>query len=176
MRLLRTAPFVLLFLSGAANSQSHCGVGETDYFSCETSTKRKVASICGNIREEENTATSWLQYRFGRLEKIELIYPNNKSGSLKKFEANNFIKYGTVSIRFINGDALFDLTVSTDHEVDGEKIAGSSGITVTLNKDRYFNIPCKKVTADRLTSLAMELERRNGQTDFLYQFLNRPPK
>ena len=53
-----------------------CKPRENVYFSCTVSSTGKVISLCGNsLNDVENF---WLQYRFGTVENIELIYPQKK--------------------------------------------------------------------------------------------------
>ena len=73
----------LSFESAATDSKSHCAANEKIYFSCNLVQSQKVVSLCGGSSESDRI--SWLQYRFGKIGKPEMVYPQNKNGSLEKF-------------------------------------------------------------------------------------------
>lgn len=57
------------------SSETLCHPKETVYFSCSVTSKR-IVSLCGNSLEPKEQF--WLQYRFGRPGKLELVYPKDK--------------------------------------------------------------------------------------------------
>lgn len=166
----------LLLFPSVAFSQTHCAKNEIDYFSCTTSAKGKVLSICGNIRNEGISNDSWVQYRFGPVDRAELTYPEKKLGSVKKFEGTYFVKYDAVSLNFITGEAFYNVDLWYDREVEGNKVPKYGGVSVTLSESRYIKIPCQSVDPDRyfsnLMHLANMLREHNGNTDFQSQFFS----
>lgn len=59
-----------------------CLANETNYFSCKIKNSPGIVSLCGN---SESETRRWLQYRFGRASKLELVYPVSKRDSVGKF-------------------------------------------------------------------------------------------
>jgi hypothetical protein len=75
-----------LFANAAmAAPPTHCGSKERAYFSCTVVGSKKVASLCGKPNAHEGT---WFQYRFGVLQRPEMVYPKQKEGSSEKFFAH----------------------------------------------------------------------------------------
>jgi hypothetical protein len=66
----------------SAMAETLCAQKETVFFSCHVS-PTKILSVCGNLSKEP-----YLQYRFGKLQNIELVFPSSKEDSLSKFEFN----------------------------------------------------------------------------------------
>lgn len=73
-----------------AVAPSLCTAGETVYFSCQAR-NGKMISLCGKVFEKsrlgrlEEADDPWLQYRFGRPQALELVYPQSKPDSLRRF-------------------------------------------------------------------------------------------
>ncbi len=158
-------------------SQTHCGKGEVDYFSCQIVGNEKVVSICGSVADSDNNADSWLQYRFGRIGKIELKYPAEKKNSVSKFEGNWFNRYNVVDLRFINGQAIYNVALNDRYGGDGEAPARKSAsgeVNVEVGKLKPISLACKHANARKyyrlFTDLAAELRQRNGATDIVYEF------
>jgi len=181
MRTTLAAILCVLSIPLFAHAQTHCRKGEVDFFSCPVSEKKKVMSICGNIREtDEISKDSWVQYRYGRIGRVELIYPTEKDGSPTKFEGNDFVKFSDKLLFFINGKILYEIGVFPEEEWDDgkERIVKkrTAGVTVFLNKTQYVNIECQKVDLDkylqRLSYLIRRLREHNGNTDFKGHFFN----
>jgi hypothetical protein len=61
----------LTCLSAYAEGKSHCSAREKSIWSC--STKRKTYELCAS--QDLGKTTGYLQYRAGRIGKIELVYP-----------------------------------------------------------------------------------------------------
>ena len=67
-----------LLASPPARADSLCQPGEVDYFSCRLEKRKKIVSFCGS--PEPALLDSYIQYRFGKPDKIELITPAEKYG------------------------------------------------------------------------------------------------
>ena len=76
--ILRRLNFIVVFaiFCGNATAETLCKQGETVYFSCHTG-KEKIISLCGNSKS--NSDNFWLQYRYGKYNRIELEYPNKRT-------------------------------------------------------------------------------------------------
>lgn len=170
-----------LFVPLVVSGETHCVEGEIDYFSCPVSTQGKVMSICGNIGEADDISiNSWVQYRFGRIGRVELAYPPEKNGSPEKFEGQDFVRFGDKLLLFINGKTLYEIGVSPEEEwYDGKETVfkkRSAGITVFLSRTRYLSINCNKVDLEqylgRLGYLTRRLREHNGPIDLKGRFFD----
>ncbi len=165
--------FLLLLFSSLSFSQTLCLKHETDFFSCVT-TNNKIISICGEISSNDST-NDWLQYRFGRQEHIELIYPEPKAGSISKFEGNTFNRYNVIDLRFINSRNAY--SVSLNGPYDGDEAAvrssASAGVNIKLKSKKRVSISCSAIDSkkyyDRFENLNNELRFRNGDTDIFFK-------
>ena len=88
------ASIVLLIMAQSTfAAESLCHQGETTFFSC-TVKGGKIVSLCGEgftLDSYSNYVAdfdSWLQYRFGLPEKIEISFPSRRRNSLEKFQGN----------------------------------------------------------------------------------------
>lgn len=173
---------VTLMLPCVCISQTLCRQGEIDYFSCETTASQKIVSVCGNIADGKIDSDSWLQYRFGKKDAIELSYPAKISDSIEKFEGNYFSRYNVVDLRFISERTLYGVELNHTYagEEDQQRSKPSGGVTVELGKNRHVSIACTKVDARKYFRLFSDLNTllrsHNGETDFLYHFHNHVSK
>ena len=90
--MLRTfAIQLLVFISSNVYAATHCLPLEFVYFSCKIKGTSNVASLCSNQADVRGDVPKdmWLQYRFGRVGHIKLIYPKNKKGSLSLFQGEH---------------------------------------------------------------------------------------
>ncbi len=94
-----------------------CNSGSVALFSCEAAKSRKFIELCAP--SPLDAKSGYLLYRFGSLDKdgeekmVELEYPTERVGSLKRFFAATYT-YGSVytqSVRFVSGN--FGYTVFT---------------------------------------------------------------
>jgi hypothetical protein len=111
---LRLAGMALVIHLPAAHSQTHCGRGEDTEFSCKIKGSAKLASLCSGDLDSGQPDERWLQYRFGVPGKIELRYPEQKAGSLQRFEGVYYSKYDYLSYNFASGEALYEIQLSEE--------------------------------------------------------------
>src|SRR5258705_13278099 len=74
-------------ISGEASSLapiSLCVKGEKVVFSCRVKRSNKIVSLCSSAKLTKNAG--YLQYRFGVPGKTELVFPKDRSQSLKLFK------------------------------------------------------------------------------------------
>ncbi|HJV87498.1 MAG TPA: hypothetical protein VJ698_18660 [Noviherbaspirillum sp.] len=95
-----------IFLSSTLYAQSLCTESEKAIFSFKETRSRKFMSIC------EGSSASYLTYRFGTKEKIELQYPGQlDEHAWKKFEFSGIRRgggkenagFGAYTLTFVNG-------------------------------------------------------------------------
>jgi hypothetical protein len=94
-----------------------CDNGAVSLFGCDASRSRKFIELCAP--SPLDAESGYLVYRFGSLDEdgretaLELEYPAERSGSLKRFYAATYTRAGvyTQSVRFVSGN--FGYTVFT---------------------------------------------------------------
>jgi len=104
----------LVLISAGAQA---CDGGAVALFACEVAKSRKFIELCAP--SPLDAQSGYLVYRFGSLDEqgnektVELEYPADRSGSLKRFYAATYTRAGvyTQSVRFVSGK--FDYTVFT---------------------------------------------------------------
>jgi hypothetical protein len=136
MRKIVLATF--FFVSIGAQGGTLCSPGETNIFSCEIG--KKILSVCGSA--DLDSDKGWMQYRFGNLEKLDLIHPEKKEHPKKEFKSNRLFSSVEQSLvqelQFKRSNTAY--TVYTQ-DIKGKKEAG---VVVTLNlKD--INLKCKNL-------------------------------
>ncbi len=123
--------------SGHAGAAGHCDKGEVTYFSCKLSHSAKVVSLCGGRLTDPATqavdpqrlSTMWLQYRFGKANTLELVFPSQVNGSLSRFkgEYHTGQSVSSSTVIFSNGNATYTVGTSfsalTSIGFDGVDIA-----------------------------------------------------
>jgi len=123
--LVRCGCFALLAIVSSAACA--CPSDSFALFSCDAAGSRKFIELCAPSPVD---ASGFLLYRFGSLDKegsekaIELEYPTQLAGSLKRFHAATYTHRGiyTQSVRFVSGD--HDYTVFTRAQGSRELDAG----------------------------------------------------
>ena len=127
------AIFLVSLYAGASYADSHCVKGEIDYFSCQLENS-KVVSVCGTRLKDSETYEeidgAWIQYRIGRINQIEFVFPESRTDSTTKFEGSDFHPHGeehsVLDLRFINHNALYSIAL-----VSGNRLTGS--VSAELN-------------------------------------------
>ena len=173
-RAIATTVYMLFLLPAICSAQTLCQRHEIDYFSCGTR-HGKIISVCGNISSGVINEQSWLQYRFGKSEAVELVYPTEKKGSISKFEGNTFNKYNFDDLRFINGNTFYAVTLMGLFSGEGARVRKQvSGGVYVQQGVKPTNIACLNSSVGKYQGVFSELNRvlieNNGQTDFLEQY------
>ena len=75
-------------LSSKVHAESLCKPKEVLYYSCKIAGTQKLVSLCGSDLSEPNSF--WLQYRFGRPGKLELVYPESRGKTKPLFIDSGF--------------------------------------------------------------------------------------
>lgn len=99
----------------ASTSAHACESDTVALFSCEAAKGRKYIELCA---PSPNAADDgFLEYRFGALDKdgndqsVELLYPQSRPGSLKRFYGATYSRGGvyTQSVRFMTAKASYEV-------------------------------------------------------------------
>ncbi|HJT51661.1 MAG TPA: hypothetical protein VJ734_06940 [Nitrosospira sp.] len=122
-------------------SKGLCHKSETTYFSCQTSKQRRIA-LCGSPPKT-------LQYRFGREDHPEFVFPQNASEGLEKFLFAHYARYRAdrIEIRFSNRDV--DYTIFSYLENGSH----NAGVHVTTPEGKEHEFICEDKVTLRLIEL-----------------------
>src|SRR5437764_12797484 len=99
----------LVFVCLISTAALACDSGSFPLFGCEAAKSTKFIELCAP--SPLDAQSGYLRYRFGSLDKdgndqaVELEYPTEASGSLKRFYAATYTHGGvyTQSVRFVSG-------------------------------------------------------------------------
>lgn len=134
----------MLCVSGLAiaTPPTHCTRGEITYFSCPIGSSGKVVSICGNrLTNEGFNQPARLQYRFGRLDGPELVFPTQIKGSVSRFRGEHHQGQTMNSSTVVFRSGTTEYSVRTFHSpMTG---AAFDGITVSRPNRKLVSLPCK---------------------------------
>ena len=153
------------FLAALSSTAHACASGSFPLFGCDAADSRKFIELCAP--SPLDAKSGYLLYRFGSQDKdgvetsVELEYPAESAGSLKRFYAATYTHGGlyTQSVRFVSGN--FGYTVFTRSKGMQTVAAGvdvrdrKSGKTTTIScseRPRFYIfdlkglIPCDPET------------------------------
>jgi hypothetical protein len=133
-------------LKNREQAVTHCTADEVTYFSCPVRGRGKVVSVCGG--------PGWMQYRFGPLGRLELVFPSAKSGSLQQFrgEYHYHRELGQeASVLSFNTNGV-DYAVT---QVEGD--SRFVGVVVSPGKRKTTRLPCRNDQATGNLEQALDL-------------------
>ena len=117
----------LVFLAPNVFSQEKtlCNPDEKVVFSCQIPKNKKFASLCAS--KDASLTKGYMQYRFGKSEKIEMQFPETKDPLVKNF---TYVKDKDITMetfKFLRGEFTYEL-------ISGEDNKGRTYGTVIVNK------------------------------------------
>ena len=137
----------LAFAAKAPLNASLCAADEHVYFSCQAGKGPKRIALCGQVKGG-NGVHGFLQYRFGKRENAEMVYPSSRDDSLEKFKfggaSQKLGRMESKEISFHSGS--YDYTVYTmfyplgDAESDG--YVHESGVRVAKGGKEVATVKC----------------------------------
>jgi hypothetical protein len=103
---------ILIPLKIAAAESTLCTTDEVSVFSCNTN--NRIISLCGS--KKNSGSTSYVQYRFGRPNRIELVYPEQKKPATAKTFKTRFNNYahGSTESTVSFSIGIYTYTVHSD--------------------------------------------------------------
>lgn len=152
--------------SSALTTMSHCEVNEITYFSCPLKHSLKIVSLCGGSLKVGATDEvdsdfmkhMWLQYRFGKRHKLELVFPKQASGSLSLFLGEHYQGQSASgsTVRFVNGATEY----SVGSMYSAVSSSGFEGVTVTTKGMKTTMLSCDGAPTENINfgDLVKELE------------------
>jgi hypothetical protein len=131
-----------------------CDTGDLIFFACTTKNK-KIISLCGKGTKDKPTG---VYYRFGRTNKIEMDFPENKDeSSFLKFSYDYYFRYRVKleSINFINNGYSYSIYDDYRDDDPEEKEMHDIGLVVNLigASKKIVNIKCKSGIYNSLSGI-----------------------
>ncbi|MCA0242974.1 MAG: hypothetical protein LCI02_19180 [Proteobacteria bacterium] len=153
-RPLAIAVAFVSILARAENAEpSLCSPAERVAFSCLLRNE-KIVSLCTS--PEFNETAGYLQYRYGRIDHVELEHPRTKSGTQRRFELETHRPHGIEyeSVNFSIGKFSYSVirVVSTEPDVPSW-----AGVTATDRRDaggtKVTTLKCRRSLLPGMTNL-----------------------
>ena len=115
-----------------------CKKEEKVIFNCTIKSSRKIVSVCSSL--DLDKPDSYMMYRFGKPEKVELEFPDSKINSFEKFYYSVYIrpKVTRQALRFNNRD--YEYIIEVDNEAEEEP--GTYGATISIDGPKKFGLTC----------------------------------
>jgi len=137
-----------------------CAKNERVIFSCPVKRPAKIVSLCGS--KDLASERGYLQYRFGVPEKIELEFPQSRTGTQQKFQYTHYFRaqVDLTEISFtING---YEYQITDDYNGEEKPAQISQGVSVTApGKPKDVAFSCRTKPKTDYTDLQAVLP--NGQ-------------
>ena len=128
---------------------SLCLSGEQTLFSCMVEGSR-LASLCGGGGEP----ISWLQFRLGRMDAMDMRVPQGQEGSLEAFRYGRHTRPMATQLGVKVSTGRMTVELSEDF-VDGEQ---AQGVVITAPSGAETVLPCKEPMSGGLMGLESVLE------------------
>lgn len=133
---------ISLGLPELAAGASHCTADEVQFWSC--SAKGKVYELCAS--RDLGKGTGYLQYRAGRLGKVELVFPSERSNPLGVFSYRLFNRHASLSFNI--GEYQYELIDKLIGRSEINVLKSSRGSVPTLTCERSTQTLTDTATID----------------------------
>jgi len=143
----------------AGTSNTHCASDEQTIFSCPIAHTQKVLSVCGSKRLGSNEG--FLQYRYGSVGKIELTYPQSRTGTQEKFRwvTNEHLDVTDSWLTFRNASVSYSVFSMVDHPNGMGPVTRRNGLILEGNNGISQTLKCAAPVIDHLEMLRDILEK-----------------
>lgn len=137
---------MLAFFTFPVLAGTNCQPDEIVYFSCAIKETQRVVSLCGSPGSTDESGQ--LQYRFGRVQRPELVFPSDETGSLDMFEVEwHYHAPDNISadyVSFTNGDYTYTVaSITGDGDPgQGESYTDFHGIRIEKRGKRIAELSC----------------------------------
>jgi hypothetical protein len=151
---MRYCFFILVLLSfSAIAADGLCLDREQTVFSCTTDRASKLISVCASPALDKKD--SYLQYRFGTREKIELQFPAEKNSSIPQFKFEHYFRYRVDRSELSFSIGPYRYAVFHDYEGDLEPAETREGVAVSKSgaSENEIEILCVKPAVNHLSRL-----------------------
>ena len=144
-----TAKMVIFENPEVPSVKSLCQAKEQVIWTCST-TNNKIASVCASKNLDADQG--YVQYRFGKMGKIELVLPREKVNSQNFFTYSRYTRplVTMLTLSFENNGFKYEIHVDDNSEEKPPVRMASIDIS---NGDRLSSISCKQPTYGSLMKL-----------------------
>jgi ABC-type Fe3+-hydroxamate transport system substrate-binding protein len=143
-----------LVVSGSHNSSSAssqptglqpgtlCAKNERVIFSCPVKRPARIVSLCGS--KDLTSDRGYLQYRFGVPEKVELEFPQSKTGTQQKFQYTHYFRAQVDLTEISFSSNGYEYQITDDYNGEEKPAQISQGVSVTApGKPKDVNFVCR---------------------------------
>jgi len=127
---------------------SLCAKDERIIFSCPLRKPAKIVSLCGS--KDLTNDRGYLQYRFGLPGKVELEFPQDRTGTQQKFQYTHYFRaqVDQTEISFRNNG--YEYAITDDYNGEEKPVQSIQGVSVTApGKPKEVSLQCRmKAKAD----------------------------
>lgn len=140
----------LFLVSSASGAATLCAANEKVVFSCGVARSR-IVSVC-RVPGAASGGGS-LAYRFGRIDRPELVFPSSTAASFAQFRYAHYFRaqVDRSELNFTIGATEY--SVFDDFEGDEKPATTTRGVRVTTN-GKTFDLPCVGPVVSNLQQLA----------------------
>jgi len=132
----------------ALQANSLCASNERIIFSCPLKKPARIVSLCAS--KNLTSDRGYLQYRFGMPGKIDLEFPQDRTGTQQKFQYTHYFRaqVDQTEISFTNNG--YDYAITDDYNGEEKPARSIQGISVTApGKPKEVTLQCRlKAKAD----------------------------
>ena len=159
LRTLLTSAAIIFYASRVSGQESLCNSVEHTYFSCALSKSSKLVSICGSQLDAQE---KYLQYRYGKTNKIELTFPRDGENPKNIFYYSEYIRPNLTkqSLRGINNNYQYQVYMEANTESAGGN--GEADVTAELRvsgKGKTTVLRCKSGTFKGIDNQVLQLAK-----------------
>ncbi|WP_186204368.1 hypothetical protein [Burkholderia gladioli] len=139
-----------VFEMSAVHAAGLCKAEEVTVFNCDLKENHKIVSICSS--SDMSGKLGYLQYRYGKKDAIELVFPKNLDNSKDRFGCDEYSRsdLSTFVIGFENEGYRYEVSETTEGGDEGvthrnllvSSLSGKRGAKLTCldNKNAVSNI------------------------------------
>jgi hypothetical protein len=139
---LSSAQFAASTQPGNLQAGTLCAKDERVIFSCPVKRPAKIISLCAS--KDLAAETGYLQYRFGLPAKVELEYPQDRTGTQQKFHYTHYFRaqVDMTEISFTNNG--YEYQITDDYNGEEKPVQTIWGVSVTApGKPKEVSLTCR---------------------------------
>src|SRR5882724_1302183 len=137
-----------------------CAKTERVIFSCPVKRPAKIVSLCAS--KDLTSDRGYLQYRFGVPAKIELEFPQSKTGTQQKFQYTHYFRAQVDLTEISFSSNGYEYQITDDYNGEEKPAQISQGVSVTApGKPKDVSFVCRTKPKADYTDLQAVLP--NGQ-------------
>jgi len=121
---------------------SLCAKDERIIFSCPLRKPAKIVSLCAS--KDLTSDRGYLQYRFGLPGKVELEFPQDRTGTQQKFQYTHYFRaqVDQTEISFTNNG--YEYAITDDYNGEEKPAQSIQGVSVTApGKPKEVSLQCR---------------------------------